>query len=139
MQRRSKSYGVSHEVQPAEDKWAILVRHSNGSFSPPTDVIELADKLLIVVEIAGIRSSDLNITLLERHLVIGGRRDRPKHPNPAYHQVEIAHGEFRIEVKLPWVVDREAVSATYEAGFLQIELPRKPVRTIRIVDTNEAE
>jgi len=139
MQRRAKSYSVSHEVKPVEDKWAILVRHSNRSFSPPTDVIELADKLLVIIELAGIRSSDLDITLLERHLVISGRRERPKHPNPAYHQVEIAHGEFRIEVMLPWAVNRETVSATYEAGFLQIELPHKPVRTIRIVDTHEAE
>lgn len=138
MQRRSKSYGVSDEVQPAEDKWAVLIRHSNGSFSPPTDVIELADKLLVVIELAGMRSSDLDITLLERHLVVSGVRKRPQHPNPAYHQVEIAYGEFRIEVVLPWAVNRDSVSATYEAGFLQIELPRKTARNIRIVHPNEA-
>jgi HSP20 family protein len=139
MQRRSKNYGISDEVQPAEDKWAVLVRHSNRTFSPPTDVIELADKLLVVIEIAGVRSSDLDITLLERHLVIRGLRKRSQHPNPAYHQVEIAYGEFRIEVMLPWTVNRDSVSATYESGFLQIELPRKPARNIRIVDNNEAE
>ena len=139
MQRRSKNYSVIHEEQPADDKWAVLVRHSNRSFSPPTDVIQLEDKLLVVIELAGMRSSDLDITLLERHLVISGLRKRPQHPNPAYHQVEIAYGEFRIEVMLPWAINRDAVSATYEAGLLQIELPRKPARTIRIVDTNEAE
>jgi HSP20 family protein len=139
MQRRSRNYGVSHEMQPLEDRWTVLIRHMNRAFSPPTDVIELADKMVIVVEIAGMRSSDLEITLLERHLVISGMRERPQYPNPAYHQVEIAYGEFRIDVTLPWAVNREAVSATYEAGFLQIALPRKTVKTIRIEETNGAD
>jgi len=137
MQRKAKVYGVS--TQPADDKWAYTVRHSNRSFSPPTDVIELADKLLVVVEVAGMRSSDLDITLLERQLVISGRRERSQHVNSAYHQVEIVYGEFQIEVALPFAIDREAVSATYETGILQIELPRKSAKPIRIVEINGAE
>lgn len=139
MQRRSKNYAVSHETQTADEKWAFIIRNSSRTFSPPTDVMELADKILVVVEIAGMRSSDLDITLLERHLVISGVRERARHPSPAYHQVEIAYGEFRVELDLPWAVDREAVSAVYEAGFLQIELPRKSVRAIRIVEINNVE
>lgn len=137
MARRSTNQGISSEAQPAENRWALTIRHANRSFNPPTDVIELPDRIIVMVEVAGMRAHDLDITLLERHLVISGKRERPQHVNPAYHQVEIGYGEFRIEFDLPWALEREAVNATYEAGFLQVELPRKSPQTIRIVEVNQ--
>lgn len=108
------------------DQWVVqgyVVWHSNRLFVPPTDVIELADKILVIVEIAGMRPNDFNISLLNRQLVISGTRERPALPNAAYHQVEIGYGEFRVEVQLPHLVDRENINATYQDGFLQVELP----------------
>lgn len=139
MQRKRQEQEPLYEVQPPEKQWVFMIRHSNRTFSPPTDVIELADKILVIVEIAGMRAADLNITLLEHLLVISGQRERPQHPSPAYHQVEIGYGEFRIEVALPWHVNREAVTASYEAGFLQVELPRTSPRQIRVVEVNDGE
>jgi len=109
-----------------ERRWVIQtysVWHSRP-FSPPTDVIELHDKLLVQIEIGGMRGSEFNIALLVTQLIISGVRQQPMFENPAYHQVEIGYGEFRIEVPLPWRVNHEAVSAAYHDGFLQISLPR---------------
>jgi HSP20 family protein len=140
MQRKRKDYDLTRLSQPGDERWYLLIRQSsNHPFRPPTDVIELSDRLVVLVEIAGVRTNDLSITLLERHLVITGLRDMPQFENPAYHQVEIGFGEFRIEVTLPWPVNRDEVSASYEAGFLQIELPRKAARQIPIVDVNNVE
>jgi HSP20 family protein len=111
----------------------------NGQFAPPTDVIELADKLLIIVEIAGMRSSDFNIILRNRQLTITGSRQRYGTDVAAYHQVEIGFGEFRIDLNLPWSADREAVTASYELGFLNIEIPRKPAEHVRVVDRSAQE
>jgi HSP20 family protein len=108
------------------DQWVVqgyVVWRGNRHFVPPTDVIELADKILVVVEIAGMRANDFNISLLNRQLVISGTRERPALPNVAYHQVEIGYGEFRVEVQLPHMVERDRVNATYRDGFLQLELP----------------
>ncbi len=140
MQRKESNRDASvREVQTADQQWVIMVRQSNLSLSPPTDVIELAEKFLVRVEIAGMRASDLNITLLDRHLVISGSRERPHHTSPAYHQVEIGYGEFRIEVMLPSPVERDLVTANYDAGFLQIDLPRKNTQQIHVVDVNGVE
>lgn len=139
MQRKRQEQEPLYEVQPPEKQWVFMIRHSNRTFNPPTDVIELTDKVLVIVEIAGMRAADLNITLLEHLLVISGQRERPQHPSPAYHQVEIGYGEFRIEVALPWHVNREAVTASYEAGFLQVELPRTSPRQIRVVEVSDGE
>jgi HSP20 family protein len=111
----------------------------NRQFAPPTDVIETADKLLIIVEIAGMRASDFNIILRNRQLVITGSRQRHGTAVAAYHQVEIGFGEFRIDLNLPWTADRESVTASYELGFLHIEIPRKPAEHIRVVDRNAQE
>lgn len=109
---------------------------STRTHRPPTDVIELADKILVLVEIAGMQTHDLNISMHDRRLTISGNRRKPEHHQAAYHQLEIGFGEFKVELDLPWTIDRDTVTATYEAGLLAIELPRKASRTIPIVDVS---
>lgn len=102
-------------------------------FVPPTDVIELADKIIVLVEIAGMRANDFNVALNANQLVITGTREHPPFQNAAYHQVEINYGEFRVEVTFPWAVQQEGVTASYRDGFLQVELPRVPESRIHVV------
>lgn len=109
-----------------EEIWAVkaVMTRRTHQFTPPTDVIELPDRLVILIEIPGMRADDFQITLFNRSLIISGFRERPPFENPAYHQVEISFGEFRIEIALPGPVQQAQVSATYREGFLQIDLPR---------------
>lgn len=137
MQPKRRS-SILSEDQTLNEKWVTMIR-STRPFTPPTDVIELVDKILVVVEIAGMQTDHLNITLNDRRLSISGAREKPQHHNPAYHQVEIGFGDFRVELELPWSVERDTVSATYEAGFLEVELPRKSPRTIRVADASSDE
>ncbi len=116
-----------------------MLRRANRQFAPPTDIIELEDKLVVVVEIAGMRTADFDITLHNRTLTITGVRERIVMDNPAYHQVEIHFGEFRIDLPLPWPVQPEGVSASYQHGFLYVELPRQPAEHIPIVEMNAEE
>jgi HSP20 family protein len=140
MHKRRRDSDLPYEMQSVDRHWLIMIRQNARPFTPPTDVIEMGNKVVILVEIAGMKTSDLNITLLDNQLVISGTREHPQfNNNPAYHQVEIGFGEFRIEVNLPWSVERDGVSATYEAGFLQVELPRKTGRQIPIVDVSNVE
>jgi len=120
-----------------ERQWLeYSVWHSKRKFIPPTDVVEFADKVLVVVEIAALRPTDLSITLLDDRLVIAGTRERPVLQNAAYHQVEIGYGEFRVEIALQWSVQRDGVSATYRDGLLAVELPRLPESHISVKDGN---
>jgi HSP20 family molecular chaperone IbpA len=48
--------------------------------------------------------------------------------------VEIGYGEFRVEVMLIWSVERDAVTATYRDGLLEIELPRQPESHVTVQD-----
>ncbi|MCA0457554.1 MAG: Hsp20/alpha crystallin family protein [Chloroflexi bacterium] len=109
---------------------------STRTHRPPTDVIELADKIVVMVEIAGMRTEDLNISLHDKRLTISGSRRKPEHHPAAYHQLEIGFGEFKVDLDLPWTIEREAVTATYEDGLLTVELPRKTSRVIPVVDVS---
>jgi HSP20 family protein len=137
MQESKRSRAV---LRDREQGWLVqgyVVWRSNPHFAPPTDVIELADRIRVVVEIAGMRASDFSVSLHSRQLVISGTRERPALPSQAYHQVEIGYGEFRIAINLPWVVRGEGVSASYRDGFLTVDLPREVEKREVIIEVHE--
>jgi HSP20 family protein len=118
-------------------RW-VIVRHTTV-WHPPTDVYELDDHLIVVVEVAGMRDGDFNVTLQGQQLTISGARQRVTMADCAYYQLEIPFGEFRTEVSLPWPVLREEVSARYRDGFLRVELPHAPAQKIQIVSMDVEE
>ena len=124
-------------------RWVVqgyMVFRPNSQFTPPTDVMETDDRLIVLVEIAGMRSGDFAISLVDQqHLVVSGTRERSPFAGAAYHQVEIGYGEFRIELMLPFPVEQDEVSATYRDGFLVVELPRLPEKRIRVVEVQAQE
>ena len=112
-------------------RW-VIVRHTT-IWAPPTDIYELADRLIVVVEIAGMRDGDFSVMLQGQRLIISGMRQRQTAGDCAYHQLEIRFGDFRTEVNLPWPVLRDEVAAVYRDGFLRVELPRTRAQKIQIV------
>ena len=69
--------------------------------------------------------------------IISGIRKRATPTDASYHQLEIAFGEFRTEVNLPWPVERDKVTATYRDGYLKIVLPHAAARSVQIVTLDE--
>lgn len=119
--------------------WAVqgyLVQNPTRQFAPPTDIIELEDNIIVLVEIAGMRGDGFKIALYSQELIVTGRRERPDLQDAAYHQAEIGFGDFRLAIPVPWSVQRDHVHATYTNGFLRIELPRQKARRVHIVDVN---
>jgi HSP20 family protein len=118
-------------------RW-VIVRHSSA-WRPPTDVYEHDDRLIVVVEIAGMRDSDFKVTLHSQRLIISGTRQRIPSAECAYYQLEIPVGEFRTEVSLPWAVMRDDVSAIYRDGLLRVELTRAPAQKVQVVNIDVGE
>jgi HSP20 family protein len=110
-------------------RWRILSRPH--AWRPPTDVYETEDTLIIRIEVAGMRESDFTISLVERNLTIRGIRQDTSERR-AYHQMEIAFGEFHTEVELPYMVISDKVEATYSDGFLRITLPIAQPKHIKV-------
>lgn len=113
-----------------------IVMHQSNVWRPPTDVFELLDRLVVMVEIGGMRDGEFNVSLQDRRLVIRGIRRRTVRDRTAFHQMEVRYGEFRTAVNLPWTVDRSRVIATYKDGFLRVELPRASKQSAHIVNVD---
>jgi len=98
---------------------------------PPTDVYETEENFVVRVEIAGMLDDDFSIELDGRHLSIRGARQDVSERR-AYHQMEIPHGEFRIDITLPHPIVANQVKAVYGNGFLRLCLPKAQPRHIPI-------
>jgi HSP20 family molecular chaperone IbpA len=109
-------------------RWSF---QNEAIWRPPTDVYETGDSAVVIVEIAGLREDDFEISLSGRTLVIGGERRDPAE-KLAYQQMEIRYGRFRTQVYLPWALDNGQVEAVYENGFLKVMLRKAQMRRIPV-------
>ena len=94
-------------------------------WNPPTDVYETEDKLIIKIEVAGMRDEDFELTIEKNLLMISGVRP-DQGERRAYHQMEIMFGKFEIAIQLPVHIDIDNALAEYKDGFLTIIFPKVP-------------
>jgi HSP20 family protein len=101
---------------------------------PATDVYEVADGFVVVVELAGVDEKHLSITLDNGRLRITGSRPLPdvgegKQPL----QLEIEQGPFERQVALPADTDGDGVKARFKSGLLLIHIPlRARERSVKV-------
>lgn len=100
-------------------------------WSPPTDMYETEDDLVVRVEIAGMKEDDFDVVLENNILMIGGTR-ADSSDRRAYHQMEIRFGKFATSVALPVPVDTETARAEYKDGFLTVTLPKTKPNQIKV-------
>lgn len=98
------------------------------TWRPLADIHESEEMITVKIELAGMKEEEIEVTLYTDALVVTGER-RDDHKQEAgiyYHEAQIRYGPFRVEVFIPSPMDREAVTARYENGFLWVDLPRLP-------------
>ncbi len=102
--------------------------HHSKTWRPLADILESVDMMTVKVELAGMQEEDIEVTLYEDALVISGDRrdDHEGYENLSYHEAQIRYGPFRVEVFLSYPIERDAVMARYENGFLWVDLPKLP-------------
>jgi HSP20 family protein len=99
------------------------------TWRPLADIHESAEMVTVKIELAGMQEEDIEVTLYQDALIVSGERhDDHEHANNLYyHEAQIRYGPFRVEVFISSPIDREAVTARYENGFLWVDLPKLPV------------
>ena len=102
------------------------VMGSAQTWKPPMDVFTSEGKLVILMEISGIKQDRLYLELQDHLLIIRGIREELKSfPNRNYHKMEVDFGPFQRRLKIPFTVLESEVTARYTDGFLQIVIPVK--------------
>lgn len=128
---------VPIRVAGADDDLEYLFQHyyrvkgtslvtADKRWLPPTDLFETQGALVIVMDIAGIDHHEVSVRVEGHTLTIKGlRREFSKYPKRNYYLMEIDFGPFERRFNLPCMVDVDRIQAHYNAGFLEVVLPKK--------------
>ena len=95
-------------------------------WNPPVDISETEDRFVIHVELAGVSSGDVDISVENAVLSIEGQRKfYTDQREDEFLRVERRFGSFTRSVTLPSTADVERIEASFDAGVLLIEVPKK--------------
>ena len=108
---------------------------SGANWVPNTDLYANDNGLVIKVELAGMRSEHLEITVEGNHLKISGNRpDGCRSSKCSFLAMEINYGPFESLLELPPGYDLTQAKAAYLNGFLRIDVPlaQRPSKGIKV-------
>lgn len=103
-----------------------------GQWSPPVDIFETAESIVVRVEVPGIEQQALDVEIKENSLIVQGDRRFEDVEGRNYHRVERPYGTFRRTFSLPMMVRQDQIQAVLKNGVLEITLLKeekaKPTR-----------
>ncbi len=116
---------------------------ARANWVPNTDVYTTDSGLVIKVELAGMRSEHLEITVEGNRLRISGNRpDGCRAAKCNFLVMEINYGPFESVLEVPPGYDLSLAKAAYLNGFLRIDVPlaQRPLKAgkVPITDGNSS-
>jgi len=110
-----------------------------AGFVPPVDIYEDEHKLVLKIEIPGMRQEDLDVRMENNTLTVKGERNfQSEGKEENFHRVERRYGSFYRAFTVPNTVSPEGIKAEYDAGILRLELQKKPESKPRQIKVNVA-
>lgn len=107
--------------------WIEEIQWKENNWKPKMDVIEKEKKIIIRLEIPGIKKEDIHIHLEKNYLIICGERKLEKqNEKEIYHKIERFYGKFIRIIPIHSNLKEEDIIATLENGILEISYP-KPI------------
>jgi HSP20 family protein len=114
---------------------------SGAHWRPKTDVYVTDEGLVVKVELAGMRSEDLQITVEGGKLRITGQRpDGCRAAKFNFLAMEIEYGPFESVLDVPPAYDLSLAKASYLNGFLRIDVPhavKAPLKHTKVAVTGK--
>jgi HSP20 family protein len=96
-----------------------------SDWSPPLDVYESAEELIILAEIPGVDPNSIDLAVTGNVLSLRGVKELTVPPNAQLQLQERSLGSFHRQIALPNDVDSDRTDAQARHGVLTIRLPRK--------------
>jgi len=99
---------------------------------PAMDLLETDSHFVLRADLPGMSEEDVNIEVEERVLTVSGeRKAEHKESKDSFQRIERAFGSFSRSLTLPDGVDPEAVSASFDRGVLEVQIPKPEQRKPR--------
>lgn len=97
-----------------------------GTWTPPVDICQVENKVLVRVELPGVDAADISLSFQGDNLRLQGykREKRQTRKMCCYYCLERRYGRFDRQVTLGWVVNPHSAHAYLDKGILTVELPK---------------
>ena len=125
------------ELIPAGDGGdALPARHERSMFTPPIDIYETEEGLVLHADLPGVSVDTLELQVQDNRLTLFGRVpvSVPENARTIHQEYEL--GDFLRSFILSDDVDHERISAKLSNGVLKLVLPRAQKTVPRRIEVN---
>ncbi len=118
------------DVRFFDDRFDRLIERAFGRerqapWMPAMDVYETDDRLVVTVELPGMKPEDVEVSVEDSTLTVSGKREFSSEvEEESFHRIERRYGSFSRAVSLPPQVDTGKVDARFAEGVLTVEVPK---------------
>jgi HSP20 family protein len=126
---------LAHFARSGKRPGVVFTQSPNTAptWTPAVDVYETDTDLVVVLDLAGVDAEQTEVHTESNLLTIRGvRRERHVGESRMYHALEIPYGRFERSIRLPAGLDTQGAQASYRDGLLEIVLPKRATREVRV-------
>lgn len=109
----------------------FLLRQGEIDWTPAVDIYESDDSWLVFIELPGLTSADIDLTVTAESIIVRGVKKPPIRDFLAQ-KLEIYTGWFQREIAVPGRIKVAGVTATMDRGVLKIVLPAESEKSVKI-------
>lgn len=100
----------------------------SSMWTPRMDLTETDDSYHLHVDLPGLKKGDVNISVEDNRLIIRGERhERSETESENMVRMERRFGSFYRAVRLPKVIQEDAIKAKFTNGVLALDIPKAEV------------
>jgi HSP20 family protein len=93
-------------------------------FIPAVDILENEHEIVVLADMPGVESKNVDIDLKDNQLTIIGRVDPVENDKEAHLHREFEWGDYYRQFSLSNVIDQTKINAKIEEGVLRLVLPK---------------
>lgn len=139
---QSQEQTREHEMavaKPAQVEQAHAERTRSGrAYRPNVDIIERAEELLVLADMPGLTTENIDIKFENGSLEIHGRVEPRQAHNTRYLLRDYGVGDFYRSFQVSESIDASGISAEYQDGVLTLHLPKSEAVKPRKIQIRQA-
>ncbi len=96
---------------------------------PAMDLVENEQSFVLRADLPGLSEGDVKVELQDKVLTISGeRKAEHEERKEGYYRVERSSGSFARSLTLPEGIDPAKITASFDRGVLEVQIPKPEVR-----------
>ena len=130
-----KPQPFTRDVDRLFDAFFGADRDQSRRWVPPVDLVEAEDHFVLKADLPGLSEQDVSIEVQDNTLTISGERQAEHESRErGWYRIERSFGSFSRSLTLPDGVDPDGISARFENGVLEVNIPKPEERKPRRVE-----